>query len=153
MQKRNEICRLVSNVPHCLDLIASGNGTENYSWCSLNSFQPSLERFDPRGNIQKQSCSCAQNFSWVIMTVSRSVVYMPWGLLGEHFQNLPNTPLLRRCVFYITVIRCICEARSASCWNILLKGGSSCRGLMSGLEYKPSASLIASLTLRVNALT
>jgi hypothetical protein len=32
-------------------------------------------------------------------------------------------------------------------------GGSSCRGLVRGLEYKPSASLIVSLTLRVNVLT
>jgi hypothetical protein len=55
--------------------------------------------------------------------------------------------------FYITVIRCICAARSVSDWNILLNGGSSCLGLVFGLEYRPSASRMASFTFRVNVLT
>jgi hypothetical protein len=80
-------------------------------------------------------------------------VYVLLSVLVAKSSTVVRCPLHPHSLVYITVIRCICAARSASGWNILLNWGSSCRGLVFGLEYRPSASLITSFTLRVSVLT
>jgi hypothetical protein len=104
-----------------------------------------------RKGIQKKSCFQLELFLETVTYSRPSICFrVSWIVLSG---IVATCPLHHRSLFYITIIRCICVARSASCWNILLKGGSSCLGLVLGLEYRPSASLITSLTLRVKVLT